>query len=116
MITGVTTEPADDHVTALVAWDDDSEIVIAKPGEPPAAYRPVTATSHTGGTLDECSLDLAVVLSADTEPVVVEGVTVRYEVDGEEHTARTSLDGTLCPDGTVAGRGGHGSCREVRGQ
>lgn len=112
MVTDVTTEAAGPRLEARVAWNDDSEIVIAQQGEPPPAYRPVTATTPTGGTLDDCSLDLAVMLSADDQPVVVRAVEVRYEIDGEEHTARTDLSGTLCPPGTRAGDT-HGSCREV---
>lgn len=111
MVTGVTTSPANDHVTTEVTWNDDSPAVLAKPGQPPAAYQPVTATTHSGGTLDDCSLDIAVVLSPDTAPVVVRTVTVRYEVDGKAYSARTTLGATLCPAGTRAS-GGDGGCRE----
>ncbi len=102
MVTGVTTSPHNDRVATLVTWNDDSPVVLAKPGRPPAAYQPVTATSHVGGTLDGCSLDIAVVLSPDAAPVDVRTVTVHYEVDGQAHAVRTPLDAVLCPTGTHA--------------
>ncbi|NYD43859.1 hypothetical protein [Nocardioides panaciterrulae] len=108
MVTGVTTSPRNGHVATLATWNDDSPVVLAKPGRPPAAYEPVTATSHTGGTLAGCSLDIAVVLSPDSAPVVVRTVTVHYEVDGEARSARTALDAVLCPAGTHASGRGEG--------
>ena len=54
MVTGVTTSPRNGHVATLATWNDGSPVVLAKPGRPPAAYEPVTATSHTGGTLAGC--------------------------------------------------------------
>ncbi|KQW48419.1 hypothetical protein ASC77_06565 [Nocardioides sp. Root1257] len=102
MITGITTSPTSDHVSTRVTWNDGSPVVIAKHGQPPVAYKPVTQTTHTGGTLDGCSLDVAVVLSPDTAPVVVRDVTVDYEVDGKAYSARTTLDVTLCPARTRA--------------
>lgn len=113
MITGVTTSPVSDHVATRVTWNDDSPVVIAKPGQPPAAYKPVTATTHSGGTLDGCSLDVAVVMSPDAAPVVVRTVTVKYEVDGKAHSTRTTLDAILCPVGTHASVAGDG-CRNSR--
>lgn len=113
MITGVTTSPISAHVATRVTWNDESPVVIAKPGQPPAAYKPVTATTHTGGTLDGCSLDVAVVLSPDTAQVVVRTVTVNYEVDGKAHSTRTTLDATLCPAGTHASGTGDG-CHDSR--
>lgn len=109
MITGVTTSPASDRAATRVTWNDESPVVIAEPGQPPSAYKPVTPTTHTGGALDGCSLDIAVVLSPDAAPVVVRTVTVNYEVDGKAFSARTTLDATLCPAGSHAS--GAGGCQ-----
>ena len=113
MITGVTTSPASDHVATRATWNDDSQPVIAEHGQPPGAYKPVTPATHTGGTLDGCSLDVAVVLTSDKAPVVVRTVTVNYEVDGKAYSARTALDATLCPAGTHAS--GSGGCSDTDG-
>lgn len=113
MVTGVTTSPVNDHVATRVAWNDESPVVIAKPGQPSDAYRQVAETAHSGGTLDGCSLDVAVVLSPDTAPVVVRTVTVEYTVEGKTYSTRTTLDATLCPAGTRASGAGDG-CSESR--
>lgn len=105
MITNVTTSPTgqDDHVTTRVAWYDDTPDMLAKPGQPPAAYRLITESSHSGGTLDGCTLDIAVLFSSGaTDPVIVRSVNVDYEVDGEAYSTQTSLDAVLCPNGTHA--------------
>ncbi len=118
MVTGITTSHVSDHVTTRVAWNDDSPIELAKPGQPPANYQHVTATSHTGGTLVGCSLNVAVVLSPDAAPVVVRTVTVNYQVDGKKRSARIGLEAVLCPAGTHAGDtsgtgGPDDSCRDA---
>lgn len=113
MVTGVTTSLVNDHVTTGVAWNDQSPVVLAKPGQPSDAYRQVTEKTRSGGTLDGCSLDVAVVLSSDAVPVVVRTVTVEYTADGKAYSTRTTLDATLCPAGTRASDAGDG-CSESR--
>jgi hypothetical protein len=105
ILTKITTSPNGDnsHVATRVAWGDDSPDVLAEPGQPPATYRPVSATAHAGGTVDGCSLSIAVVLSPGaTDPIIVRSVNVAYEVDGKAYLARTELGAVLCPEGTHA--------------
>ncbi|WP_028642224.1 hypothetical protein [Nocardioides sp. URHA0020] len=105
MITKITTSPTrqDDRIASRATWYDDTPDAIGTPGRPPATYRSITDNTHLGGTLNGCSLDIAVLLSSGaTDPIVVQSVNVDYEVDGEAHSVQTSLRAVLCPDGTDA--------------
>jgi hypothetical protein len=95
-----------DHVDVRVAWYPTGEGVIGNPGEPPEEYRPLDDDHHSGGTLADCSLSLALVLSpAADRPVRVHGLDVTYVADGETYTAHAGVEVTLCPAGTRAGTG-----------
>ena len=91
------------NVELRVAWNPSREVAdtIAPVGVPPAVYRPFFTARHSGGTLDACSLGIAVVLHPDPEDVVgVRGLDVTYEADGDTYTAHAEVDVALCPVGT----------------
>lgn len=91
-------------VSVRVAWDRTGENVLGAPGTPPAEYRTVDASHHSGGTLADCSLSIALILPPATdEPVTARGLDVTYTAGDKTYTAHGSFDLTLCPRGTHAG-------------
>ena len=63
-VTGVSGASASDVVIS-VAWNPQTQYVVAD-GTPPREYRPLETVGHSGGTLDGCSLSIAVALPRPT--------------------------------------------------
>ena len=90
-VTGVSgASPSD--VDVSVAWNPQTQYLVAD-GTPPREYRPLETVGHSGGTLDGCSLSIAVALPRPRHQTVrARGLDVTYQADGHTYVAHTDLE------------------------
>lgn len=90
-VTGVSgASPSD--VAISVAWSPPTEYMVAD-GTPPPEYRQLKTLGHSGGTLDGCSLSIAVALPRPHgETVRVRGLDVTYQAEGHAYVAHADLE------------------------
>lgn len=92
-------------ITFRVAWPDGPRFqrVISAHEPLPAAYVPV---KEARGEVGACGhpdryAALAVVFPATrSRAITLDGLSVTYEADGDEHTAAVEVELTQCPEGT----------------